>query len=130
MSRVSGSRRSHRQGSGRQHDCPIGPSHQPNRGLSSPGVETIVLLIIAALLIVGAASAGRTQNRPSSWSEVRVQAGDSLWTLAVAHPVEGLTTAQVADLLAGDNRLRGADIVPGDTILVPARQTEQRFAAR
>ena len=52
--------------------------------------------------------------------EVRVQPGDSLWSLAQEHAVDGLTSEQTSDLIASWNGLDGAMLQPGDTLLVPA----------
>jgi len=122
----SASRRSRRNGRTSTLEVP------DQRACSWPAgkLEVLALVVIALLLILGALSAGQPRSAPPSWSEVQVRAGDSLWTLAVTHPVEGLTTAQVVDLVARDNRLEGRDIVPGDTILVPSESVQQRLASR
>jgi hypothetical protein len=93
-------------------------------------LEAMALTAIALLLILGAVLTSGTPGPSQSWSPVEVQAGDSLWTLAAAHPVEGLTTAQAADLLATTNHLDGGLIVQGQTLLVPAASAAQRLAAR
>jgi hypothetical protein len=96
----------------------------------SSALEVIALLAIAVLLVIGAVSAGGPQGSELPLSRLQVQAGDSLWNLAAAHPVEGLSTAQVAELLADANHLDGALIVPGQTILVPDGMLEKRLVAR
>jgi LysM repeat protein len=99
-------------------------------GTSVDTLEVIALLAIALLLILGAVHTSGTQGSSPSWSRLEVQAGDTLWTLAAAHPVEGLTTAQAADLLATTNHVDGGLIVQGQTLLVPAASAAQRLAAR
>jgi hypothetical protein len=99
--------------------------------LSTTGAfEVLALLVIAFLLILGAALAGAPRAATPAMSELRVQAGDSMWALAAAHPVEGLTTAQVADLMTKANHLDGRPIVQGQTILAPATSRDQRVAVR
>ena len=90
----------------------------------------IALLAIAGLLILGALSANGRHGAELPLLQLEVQAGDSLWKLAAAHPVEGLSTAEVTELLADANHLEGALIVPGQRILVPAGLPEKRLVAR
>ena len=99
-------------------------------GTGSPGIETLALLTIAILLVAGAFLSARPAAEIPPLTQLTVQAGDSLWTLAEAHPVDGLSTAQVAELIAGANSRDGALITPGECILVPAGAPEERHAAR
>lgn len=96
----------------------------------SPGIETLALLAIAILLVAGAFLSARPAAQMPPLAQLTVQAGDSLWTLAEAHPVDGLSTAQVAELIAGANGRDGALIAPGECILVPAGTPEERLAAK
>jgi hypothetical protein len=62
--------------------------------------------------------------------ELKVQSGDTLWTLAAQHPIAGMTTAQVADLLAESNGLPTRMVLPGQVILVPCGSPDQRLASK
>ena len=53
-------------------------------------------------------------------TEVSISTGDTLWTLAEAHPVSGLSTREVIDLVKEWNGLEGGLISPGDVLAVPA----------
>ena len=98
--------------------------------LTSGNLETLALVVIAALLIIGAISSARPAPKQPELSSLKVQAGDTVWTLAVTHPVQGLTTAEVADLITRTNRRETALITPGESILVPVGAVDARLAAR
>ena len=99
-------------------------------GLPCGLLEAVALVLIALFLILGVLSTSRARTVPPSLSQIKVQAGDSLWTLAVSHPVNGFTTAELVDLLVKANQLDGVALAAGDTILVPADSLGQMLAAR
>jgi hypothetical protein len=92
--------------------------------------EVLTLVVIAILLLLGAFLTSGPPAASPSLLRLRVQAGDSLWTVAKSHPVDGLSTAQVAELVAARNGLSGAGLVPGQELLVPAGDAGQQFASR
>jgi hypothetical protein len=98
--------------------------------LVSGRLEVLTLIVIAVLLILGAVVTSPRSAPTTSLTTSKVAVGDSLWTLAAAHPVDGLTTAQVAELLVRANHLDGPLVSPGQTILVPAESPAVRLAAR
>ena len=106
----------------------VGSRHSARSGTA--WLETAALMVIVILLFVGVFNSARPATTTPGLARLTVQAGDSLWTLAQAHPVEGLSTAQVADLIAETNGRDGALITPGETILVPTRVPEDTLAAR
>jgi hypothetical protein len=61
---------------------------------------------------------------------VRISGGDTLWSIASAHPVTGLDTAQTVDLIAELNHLDGFGLVAGDTVLVPAGGSSDNITMR
>ena len=104
--------------------------HGTARTRSISLLEFVALLLIAALLIIGAyATSGRGPDRVSM-TVVRVGAGDTLWTVAQQHPVVGMSTAQTADLIARANAVEGGLIHPGDTLLAPKGPKAQAVASR
>lgn len=50
---------------------------------------------------------------------VTVAPGDSLWSIAAAHPLEGLDTAAVADAIQAINALESGTLQPGMVLNVP-----------
>ena len=56
-----------------------------------------------------------------TYETVRVQAGDSLWSLAEDHPVEGLSTQETSDMIRSVNHLEHGSLDAGAHLKVPAR---------
>lgn len=56
-----------------------------------------------------------------TYETVRVQAGDSLWSLAEDHPVEGLSTQETSDMIRSVNHLEHGSLNAGAHLKVPAR---------
>jgi len=50
---------------------------------------------------------------------LRVEAGDSLWSIAAAHRVEGLTTEQTVELIRNTNGMTGSMLQTGQLLRVP-----------
>ena len=103
------------------------------RAATVPGlswVEITALVLILAALVVGV-SVTRTRARDvTSRVQVRVQRGETLWSIAHAHPVIGQTTAQTADTIARLNGLSTADVQIGERLLVPAVVSDRSLASR
>ena len=94
-------------------------------------IERAILSVTAALLLLTAITplAGRTS--PSVPTEtVRISSGDTLWSIASAHPATGLDTAGTVDLIAELNHLDGFVLVAGDTVLVPAAASRDSITMR
>ena len=56
-----------------------------------------------------------------TYESVRVQAGDSLWSLAEEYPVEGLSTQETSDMIRSVNHLERGSLNAGAVLKVPAR---------
>lgn len=56
-----------------------------------------------------------------TYETVRVQSGDSLWSLAQEHPIEGLSTQETSDIIRSVNHLEHGSLDAGDVLKVPAR---------
>jgi hypothetical protein len=93
-------------------------------------LEVLALVLIAVLLVVGALSTRGVQATPPAQLRLEVQPGDTLWSLAAAHPIEGLSTAELADVLARENHLGGRIVTAGQSIHVPATPLAQSLASR
>ena len=56
-----------------------------------------------------------------TYETVRVQSGDSLWSLAQEHPIEGLSTQETSDMIRSVNHLEHGSLNAGAHLKVPAR---------
>lgn len=56
-----------------------------------------------------------------TYETVRVQPGDSLWSLAQEHPIEGLSTQETSDMIRNVNHLEHGSLAAGAHLKVPAR---------
>lgn len=82
-------------------------------------VETLIALASVAGLLAGALCSGTPDPNVEATRQVVVESGDSLWALALEHPMQGLSTAQTADLIAEVNHLPSSTLRPGDMLTVP-----------
>ena len=56
-----------------------------------------------------------------TYETVRVQSGDSLWSLAQEHPIDGLSTQETSDMIRSVNHLERGSLDAGAVLKVPAR---------
>ena len=56
-----------------------------------------------------------------TYETVRVQPGNSLWSLAQEHPIEGLSTQETSDMIRSVNHLERGSLDAGAHLKVPAR---------
>lgn len=56
-----------------------------------------------------------------TYETVRVQSGDSLWSLAQEHPIDGLSTQETSDMIRSVNHLDRGSLDAGAVLKVPAR---------
>lgn len=92
-------------------------------------VSTIVALAVALTLffvlatsIFSARHAAYAESVSNvTYEAVRVQSGDSLWSLAQEHPIEGLSTQETSDMIRNVNHLEKGSLDVGAHLKVPAR---------
>lgn len=85
-----------------------------------------VVLLTAAVLVLPARAQAPVE--PLHTRPVRVERGDSLWSLAQAHSVTGLGASETAGLIREMNGLDGAGLAVGQVLLVPAEGDTGRVA--
>ena len=56
-----------------------------------------------------------------TYETVRVQSGDSLWSIAQEHPIDGLSTQETSDMIRSVNHLDRGSLDAGAVLKVPAR---------
>lgn len=92
-------------------------------------VSTIVALAVALTLffvlatsIFSARHAAYAESVSNvTYETIRVQSGDSLWSLAQEHPIEGLSTQETSDMIRDVNHLEHGSLDAGAHLKVPAR---------
>ena len=116
-----------------------GPATQARRRLGSatrsrsPRVPAEWLaLALVAVAILATALGFAVENMPDEvrTRTVRVEQGDSLWTLAIANPVKGLNTAETAELIRQANEMQDSIVHTGQLIRVPDTSRLQGWVAR
>jgi len=87
----------------------------------------VVLLLTYAVVVWAQPHDGLVHERAAA---VHVANGDTLWSLARAHPVPGLSTAQTVDLIRAINGRTDAAIQAGEVLLIPGNTSHGVVAAR
>lgn len=101
----------------------------PGRHGAVTGVELAIVAVIAGIVIAGAMWPRTSGPRDVFTAPVRIEAGQTLWTLAQEYPVAGLTTEQTADLIASVNAIDGP-LRAGSVVRVPAQRNAPSVAMR
>lgn len=91
-----------------------------------------VALAVLAISLVSASVTLATRSLPDEIQTrpVRIERGDSLWSVAAAYPVDGLSTAETADLIRRANGMQGSAVYAGQLIQVPDTTASQRSLAQ
>lgn len=83
-------------------------------------LEIVAVIALAIALIAAIALTSNPQERsPFKITRVFVEKGDTLWSLAQAHPIPGQTTEQTAALIATLNSLDSSGIAAGSVVKLP-----------
>jgi hypothetical protein len=83
-------------------------------------LEIVAVVAIAVALIAVTLLTSRAQERGQlRTTRVFVEEGDTLWSLAQAHPISGHTTEQTARLIAELNSLDSSELVAGRVVVLP-----------
>ena len=83
----------------------------------------IGVLAVLAVLFGGLASrqaAFDAALASQSRIEVAVERGDTLWSIASAHPIDGMSQVDTVEVLKSWNGLEQASLQPGMVLSVPA----------
>ena len=100
----------------------------PGRTLTFTELALLSLLALAAVMAVISVNAAPRIEVPRM-DVIHVGAGDSLWTIAQAHPVEGLSTQQNVELIIDANDLQSTVLTIGTEIMVPSSAREPQTRA-
>ena len=82
----------------------------------------LTLFFVLATSIFSARHAAYAESVSNvSYETIRVQPGDSLWSLAEEYPIEGLSTQETSDMIRNVNHLEHGSLAAGAHLKVPAR---------
>ena len=82
----------------------------------------LTLFFVLAISIFSARHAAYAESVSNvTYETIRVQPGDSLWSLAEEYPIEGLSTQETSDMIRNVNHLELGSLAAGAHLKVPAR---------
>ena len=82
----------------------------------------LTLFFVLATSVFSARHAAYAESVSNvTYETVRVQSGDSLWSLAQEHSIEGLSTQETSDMIRSVNHLEHGSLDAGAHLKVPAR---------
>lgn len=111
---------------GGRRDKSTQPVHMAPISNNFPILLTVVL--IAAVLLIGAMSISLDAVRQASFSDaicdagtvaVDVVPGDTIWSIAEAHKPSGAQTSDVVDWIRRENNLSTSNLIIGQNLMVP-----------
>ena len=88
----------------------------------------LTVVLIAAVLLIGAMSISLDAVRQASFSDaicdvgtvaVDVVPGDTIWSIAEAHKPSGAQTSDVVDWIRRENNLSTSNLIIGQNLMVP-----------
>ncbi|MFB0916877.1 MAG: LysM peptidoglycan-binding domain-containing protein [Collinsella sp.] len=82
----------------------------------------LTLFFVLATSVFSARHAAYAESVSNvTYETIRVQSGDSLWSLAEEYPIEGLSTQETSDMIRNVNHLEHGSLAAGAHLKVPAR---------
>ena len=81
-----------------------------------------MLFFVLAMSVFSARHAAYAESVSNiTYETIRVQPGDSLWSLAEEYPIEGLSTQETSDMIRSVNHLEHGSLAAGAHLKVPDR---------
>ena len=84
-------------------------------------VALTLFFVLATSIFIARHAAYAESVSNVTYETVRVQSGESLWSLAQEHPIEGLSTQETSDMIRVVNHLEHGSLDAGAHLKVPAR---------
>lgn len=82
----------------------------------------LTLFFVLATSVFSARHAAYAESVSNvTYETIRVQPGDSLWSLAEEYPIEGVSTQETSDMIRNVNHLEHGSLAAGAHLKVPAR---------
>lgn len=92
--------------------------------------EAWILVVLALSIFLIAVTLAKPEPEDLATAPIRVETGDTLWSLAREHPARGLNTAETVELIRDLNSADTANLIVGSEILVPAHKSGAQLAAK
>lgn len=107
----------------RNQQAAVAPAHV---ALKVPTIAAVAvaltLFFVLATSVFSARHAAYAESVSNvTYETIRVQPGDSLWSLAEEYPIEGLSTQETSDMIRNVNHLEHGSLAAGAHLKVPAR---------
>jgi len=101
------------------------------RSEHASSMEIAIAVVLLILLILGALiTASGPKSHVSGVRTIRVEAGQTLWSIARSNPMPGLTTQQTAELIARTNGLESGLVAAQTSLRVPVAASAKLVARR
>ena len=82
----------------------------------------LTLFFVLATSVFSARHAAYAESVSNvTYETIRIQPGDSLWSLAEEYPIEGLSTQETSDMIRSVNHLEHGSLAAGAHLKVPTR---------
>ena len=105
--------------SARNQQAVVAPARVPTIVAVAVALTLFVVLATSVFSARHAAYAESVSN--VTYETIRVQPGDSLWSLAEEYPIKGLSTQETSDMIRNVNHLEHGSLAAGAHLKVPAR---------
>ena len=100
----------------------VKPARNQQAVVAPARVALKVPTIVVAMSVFSARHAAYAESVSNiTYETIRVQPGDSLWSLAEEYPIEGLSTQETSDMIRSVNHLEHGSLAAGAHLKVPAR---------
>lgn len=108
----------------RPRDARLAPRATRRTGVSWAAPVAWAVALACLIAGIGALPTVRDlgPNRAAAATTVKVDAADTLWSIARAHRAPGVTTAETVEMIIAANHLKDASVRQGDVLSVPVAE--------
>lgn len=102
-------------------------AHARSRGAQAIETAAFAFVVLAVGIVI---ALPRPAPEADLTRPVRVRTGQTLWELAVRHPLPGASTAETVEEIRRVNELEDSRLVAGSVVLVPAAESPTSRSAK
>jgi uncharacterized membrane protein len=95
------------------------PSIVPSRKRLARTLVIMIALVLSCTGFITAFASSGSPEHEESYETVIVQAGETLWNIALAHKPSAMDTRQYVDLLMELNNIEHSKIIAGEVLNLP-----------